>query len=110
MIEHQLRGHGSFICGSSVHNQRIERLWRDLFQSCLVSFYDLFYDMEDNLLLDVDNPTYVLFIMHFYQELMRQFTKFFLNGIIILYLACIISPQFNYGLVDYLEPHLNQLM
>ena len=21
MLEHQLRGHGSFICGSSVHNQ-----------------------------------------------------------------------------------------
>ena len=51
MLAHS-RTHNPVIVGSSVHNVRIERLWRDTFHCVLSIFYQLFYFLEEQGKLD----------------------------------------------------------
>ena len=52
------------IVGRSIHNQRIERLWRDVFQGVLKFYYGLFYHLEDMGILDPNSDIH-LFCLHY---------------------------------------------
>ena len=64
IIAHQGKGRGSFLCGQSLHNQRIKRLWRDVYNGCTVLYYQLFNYMEDIGILDTESDVH-LFCLHY---------------------------------------------
>ena len=52
------------IAGSSTHNVRIERLWRDMYRCVSGHYYELFYTLEEQQLLNPLNDT-DLYCLHY---------------------------------------------
>ena len=55
---------GSVLRGRSVHNQRIERLWRDVFAKVLMKFYNIFNHMESHDILDILNAIHMFSLQY----------------------------------------------
>ena len=60
MVQARGEGKGSFIAGSSTHNQRIERLWHDVYRCVCNLFYNVFYGMEFSGILNIEDPLHIL--------------------------------------------------
>ena len=74
------RKRNPMITGSSVHNQRIERLWRDTYRCVLSTFHQIFYTLEDHQILDPTSEL-DLFCLHLvYQPKINSALKSFAAG------------------------------
>jgi len=69
-----------FITGLSVHNQRIERLWKDVINYVVGYFRDLFYEMEDNGILDPNDEVDLISLYYaFNSKINKSLTCFICN-------------------------------
>ena len=65
-------GPGALKIVSSVHNQRIERLWRDVCEKAMIDYINLFMDFRNEGILDIDDVVQIWLIHFLFLDLINQ--------------------------------------
>ena len=77
---HDIGDESVVITGSSTHNERIERLWRDVFRCVSKLFYDTFHSLEEDHLLDPLNETDIFCLHYVYVPIINRCLQEFVES------------------------------
>jgi len=78
MITHRGVNRSSYIAGTSTHNTRIERLWRDMRQHTIQAYIDLFYSLESEG-LDLCNLLHIFTLQYLFIPVINEALSLFVQ-------------------------------
>lgn len=80
MLEKRGLNRGSMLCGKSVHNQRIERLWKDVHERALTFYKDFFKQLQIEDIINFDDNCQKFVIHYLFTDRINKDLQVFINA------------------------------